>query len=425
LKKPREIGAISVLIVLLAVLMLQTPQVQSANVSATEKLQAFLSDVVGLDLAKYSSIPPGSGSVSFPSEFRGLVEQEVIGCKLESIEGKMDTMSIFYNGQMVFFNIYPLGGDYVYSDSPPTDIINQTKIIIQKYQKFAAQEYATDGSYLEPVKNFLSSINNTSPMDITNGNINFQITNNGDSTRIQWIYTENGVSMERKRVELTFRYNSIVSFVDTLNLYKVAGLSVISSEEAVQIALEAAKNSELHVVISGRNETIAVKPYVTDAPYDVSFSMVPGLSLNDNIPRKTPQDPLTLYPYWQVHFYFEEEIGGDEGMQVGVWGDTKEIVYSGGFGFLGEGESSTATSPSPSQRVSPTPSPTPSIPPSSSPTQQPTSEPSQSASPTILAPIFSGNPPDLTIFYMIVSITFLAITLAVAVALVYFRKHKK
>ena len=44
---------------------------------------------------------------------------------------------------------------------------------------------------------------------------------------------------------------------------------------------------------------------------------------------------MTLYPYWQLHFYFNESIAGNVGVQVGVWGDTSEIIYCSGFGYFG------------------------------------------------------------------------------------------
>jgi hypothetical protein len=39
---------------------------------------------------------------------------------------------------------------------------------------------------------------------------------------------------------------------------------------------------------------------------------------------------------WQFYFYFKGgEIGGYSGVQVGIWGDTKEINFCSGFGFYG------------------------------------------------------------------------------------------
>jgi hypothetical protein len=63
--------------------------------------------------------------------------------------------------------------------------------------------------------------------------------------------------------------------------------------------------------------------------------MVPFRFEDYHIPSNMSRDPLMLYPYWAVHFYFNESIGGNVGIQVGVWGDTGEILYCSGFGYYG------------------------------------------------------------------------------------------
>ena len=88
---------------------------------------------------------------------------------------------------------------------------------------------------------------------------------------------------------------------------------------------------------------------------------------------------------------------------------------------------SSAPTPSPSPSPTPTPSlsPSPSPNPSPSPSPPPSSSPTQQHSPEIPTAPPHEKPPDLTVPYIIVSITISAIVIAVAVALVKFRKHKK
>jgi hypothetical protein len=343
--------AVLILMLVLVFVLLQVPNAYSSESTAEDKLSEFLSSVVGLDLTKYALVPPSlPPGVEYPSnlsetlpplnftlddQFGGLVEEEVLSYDLEYNESRIHIMGIFYNGHMAFLAVSPQG-DYVYSESPPTDVLNQAKGIIQRYQTFVSQNYAKDASYLVPMLNVLSSVGDLPPTEISDGNITFQVSKDGDRTRIQWIYTESGVLMNYKRVGIEFRNSTFESFRDTWSLYSVSGLSVISSEEAVQIALEAAQNCDLHIFNQDKNETQNIKPPdLSDAPYDVSLTMVPYRYLDYHIPSKMPRDPLTLYPFWQVHFYFEENIAGNVGMQVGVWGDTREIVYCSGFGYLG------------------------------------------------------------------------------------------
>jgi len=74
---------------------------------------------------------------------------------------------------------------------------------------------------------------------------------------------------------------------------------------------------------------------LSNAPYDVNLYMVPFRFQERDFPSNMTRDPLTLYPYWQLHFYFNESIAGNVGVQVGVWGDTGEIIYCSGHGYLG------------------------------------------------------------------------------------------
>lgn len=371
----RKAALISVLV--LVFLLLQVPNAHSSESNANEelyeflssespanaKLFDFLSNVVGLDLTKYAVVPPSvvppgfegldplefykklseHVSTALPSSnftrddrFGGLVEEEVPSFDIEYKNNKIHVMSIFYNGHMAFFKIYSYSeGDYVYSESPPTDILSQARTIIQRYQTFASQNYAMDSSYLVPMQNVLNSVDDLSPAEITDGNVNFRVSKDGDNTRIEWIYTEGGVSMKWKRVSIKFRNNTFISFRDTWGLYSVSGLSVISSEEAVQIALEAAQNCEIRIGHEDRETEIVKVPDLSNAPYDVNLYMVPFRFQESDIPSKIARDPLTLYPYWQLHFYFNESIAGNVGVQVGVWGDTGEIIYCSGFGYLG------------------------------------------------------------------------------------------
>lgn len=340
---------------LIAIFAVATPHVHlaySSETTAENKLSAFLSGVVGLDLTKYTLVPfsfhPGveipsalPESLSSPNftlvdRFGGLVEEEILSYELEYEETKMDTMSIFCDGHMEFLKIYSYPEDvYIYSESPPTNSLSQAKNIIQRYQTFASQNYEKDTSYLVRMKNILTSVDALTPMEFTEGNITFQISTDGNNTRIQWIYTEGGISMERKRVSIKFRDNTFVSFRDTWGLYSVSGLSKISSEEAAQIALDAAQNCELSIGHENSEVEIVKVPDLSNAPFDISLTMVPYRNLDYNIPSRIERDPLMLYPYWQVHFYFNESIVDNVGVQVGVWGDTSEIIYCSGFGYYG------------------------------------------------------------------------------------------
>jgi hypothetical protein len=108
---------------------------------------------------------------------------------------------------------------------------------------------------------------------------------------------------------------------------------VINSEEAYKLALETAQNMEFRIVNEYRNKTVTL-PDLSKSVYEMYFTMVPYRNESSHYPSKIPRDPLMLYPYWQFYFYFKGgKIGGYSGIQVGIWGDTEEIIYCSGYGF--------------------------------------------------------------------------------------------
>jgi hypothetical protein len=333
------------------------PSAALPELTPDEKATEFLSSVVGLNLAEYALVfptpPPGydaeswaerfalkeaealSRNASYPPELCGIVKQETSSFDFEADGNKITTNGIFLNGQIGFFKIYTTSGTYIYSEPPATDLLSQAKTILQRYRAYAARVYGTNNSYLEPMQNILNSINHLSPMNVTVGNINFQISESEGKTLIQWIYTENGVSMKYKRLALAFRNNAFESIIDNWRIYSVGGFSVINAEEAYNLALETAQNCEFRIVNEDVNEVVTL-PDLSDSVYQMYFTMVPYRNNSGDIPSNITRDPLTLYPYWQFYFYFKGgEIGGYSGVQVGIWGDTKEISYCSGFGFYG------------------------------------------------------------------------------------------
>lgn len=341
----KRIALLAAIVALLDVTVACTTAAYSPRFNSEDRVVEFLSSVVGLDMTKYTltqpSLPPDyvedtkpNATSNYPAMFGGLVEVEAPIYTFEANGSKLTTMATFYDGQMAFFNAYLRDGQYFYSGPKPT-MLNQAKSILQRYQTYVTQTYATDGSYVANMQNALEGINDLLPTNTTVGNVNFQISNDGVITRLQWIYTENGISMDWKRIELSFHNGTFDSFADTWRLYAVSGPSAISSKEAVKIALESAQQVELRMVNEKGETEIVEPPNLSNATYDVYFTMMPYRYQEGYSPSKISRDPLTLYPCWQVYFYFNEKIAGDDGIQVGVWGDTSEIIYASGFGSFG------------------------------------------------------------------------------------------
>lgn len=242
----------------------------------------------------------------------------------------------------------------------------------------------------------LSNVNTLSFSDMVSGNMQLKTSQSTEpyspvtSTTIKWTYTENGTVMQQKCISLVFQNGQLTNFADTYWLYKVGSLSTISKEEAVDLGFVAAENSNISLVVADANgnPTLTnVKPDWSNVTYDISLNMIPGdpsaLNQLPNLagikttfptsqqayPSNVARDPLALYPQWSMVYYFSQPIGDITGIQVGVWGDTGQIVYCNCYGFLGPstGKGAYILSPAPSsQRISnPTATPTTSTPESS------------------------------------------------------------
>ena len=136
--------AVLILMFVLVFLLLQVPNAYSSESTAEDKIADFLSSVVGLDLTKYTLVPPSlPPGVEYPSnlsetlpplssypnftlndQFGGLVEEEVLSYDIECNESKIHIMGIFYNGHMAFLEISPQSSQFLGEQNqtnPPDD----------------------------------------------------------------------------------------------------------------------------------------------------------------------------------------------------------------------------------------------------------------------------------------------------------------
>lgn len=317
---------------------------------AEEKLQKFLSEVLGIDMAKYNMTNIGSG-FNYPLWFSGVVKEEGVNFYLESNDSMISVSSFFDNGILTWLTVHVMNGSIIYARQPPTNALDETRNILQRYQIFA-ENYAIGTAHLTSAINLLSSVKLSSnatlnmlnnltgfvPLNATSNSMKMETT----ATGIKWIYTERGVDMPNKCLVIDFGGNGLF-FADTWNLYTVGCFSVISEAEAVEIAFAAAKSYNLTLVGEG-GVLIHVQPDWSNMTYTIVLNMIPGQIYtrdpNDHSvnPGSAVRDPLALYPLWESVFYFGKNVGHTVGIAVGVWGDTKEIAYITPYGYLGNTE---------------------------------------------------------------------------------------
>jgi len=319
----------------------------STQYNTLDQTKNFLSNVVGLDLTKYTLIDsPYLRHNHTVAPIITVLNETEAASDLNSVpssyyfksdNGILDVFCIFYNRHLAVVNLEPINNSaYIYANVPGTDLTDQASTFLSRYAEFMSQKTGADTSFLTTMKNVLSSVNiESSAFNTTIGNINFQGSKNGNVTRLQWIYVDYGTIMNPKRVEMQFRNGDLVSFQDKWSLYKVSGANVLSAEQARNIALDTAQKVSL-LLANEKGEIITFEtPDLSNARYEVEFFMSACYSSDSDLNKKLSLDPLTLYPFWQFHFYFNETIAGNEGIEVGVLGDTGAIFSSGGFGHLG------------------------------------------------------------------------------------------
>jgi hypothetical protein len=407
----RKVSAAAIILLLLVFPLIQTSRAADVNSTAKDKLPAFLSAVIGLDLAKYNITNEGYGS-TYPLRYGGNVKEENVALYLASSDGEMHVNGMFVNGFIGGIFLYPpTNSSLTYAQQPSTNALDESRNILQKYKTFA-ENYGFDTSHIDSALTMLSNVTVTSsssarlytfnnmtgfvPSVTAAGNMKQETTQTG----VKWIYTDKGVDMPDKCLVIDFGSNELL-FADAWNLYTVGCFSVISEDEAAQIAFAAAKNYDLTLI--GENDTlIHAKPDWTNVTSTIILNMMPGQIYNkipeDHFvnPGNATRDPLALYPMWETVFYFSRSIGHTVGIAVGVWGDTKEIAYITPYGYLGGSGENAATPTTPT-------------------------EPSTTPSETSAESESGENPPLNT--YLIGGIA--VITIAVVVAAVALKKQRK
>jgi hypothetical protein len=372
--------AVFFLTLVLVLLLLHMPHAYSSETNENEelyeflssespaypKLFDFLSDVIELDLTKYGVIPPEvvppgfeglspldyfkqlseytstlpPPNVTRVDPYGGLAEEEVLSPDFGYNGTRFGTMGIFVNGHMCSLKLYYYGEeDYIYSEPQPTDIVGRAKGILQRYQRFFQENYGKDAPYLVPMLDMLNSNDDLSLTEFTEGNVTFRFSQDGDKSRMEWIYTEDDVEIDPKGVSIKFRYNSFESFHDTWGLYNVSGLNTVSFEEAVKIVVEAAQKGELRRTLADPGTGYVNISELVDTQYSVSLLMSPFSFDDYSVPSKISRDPFTIYPFLRIYFYFKDSPNRLMGLMLSVWGDTGEIRYCTdvGKGFYANG----------------------------------------------------------------------------------------
>jgi DNA-binding transcriptional ArsR family regulator len=280
-------------------------RVKSWSTSANNGMN-IIRDVFQIDIARYQ-MTLLSHTVEDRSDLGGAVE-EILKYSLTNSATKIDLVLRFRNNHFSLYQLSLIEGILpfapVYVQSQPTDILEATRGLIERYKSIASDPY------LEEMSKLLATANETNNEQIL-GNIKLKTTVYGDNAEVLLMYTANGFDYSAKSLRLLFQKHFLQEISDDWFLYTVSDAQVnISREQAIQIARNTANNFEWNADgVTVSNFNVRAEP--------VSAVFFPH-------PRT---EPLTLVPYWFVTLYLDKEYpGGVNSITVGVWADTGEVA---------------------------------------------------------------------------------------------------
>jgi hypothetical protein len=265
------------IILLLILTVAQVPKTQASTSSSQDKALSFLSDVMQLDMAKYT--------VTLTDHTQPNAGEEFLDYRLDAfLESQALANFFFFNGNLGWCNLNP---SLLLYSQPNTDSFNVTLGIIQRYQKW------TNDSQVKEMIKLLENVGSQRNATETSGNLTLRISVLSYYTEYRFSNTFNGV--DYTGLTLTFSKIGYVYFDDS-RAYKTIGDTTIriSKVQAITIAENYVKNySFTHTFGNGTKIIVS----------NLNVTGVAAISLGTRI--YNPNDNATsvnstLSPYWHV-----------------------------------------------------------------------------------------------------------------------------
>lgn len=268
------------------------------SVASEDATLDFLTAVAGVDISKYTiekmdELKPGFG-----------IADQTVKHSLESYGSKMEVVSNFKDGALVWCKIYRLEGLPLLTVSS-ADALDSAKSLLSRYQSISK------AAYLQPIQDSLSSLTELKTTTTENGNVKLEVRNEGNFSRFSWKDTINGIEMPQKQVSLVFHNGTFETFGDYWNCFTVGNTDVtFGRADAIQAAKERAQNHS----------------------YSIGDTVVSNFTILDEyiIAELTMQDRgnHVLYPWWEIRLPLDKAyLGSITEIRVLMWADTGEVTY--------------------------------------------------------------------------------------------------
>ncbi|MCW4045308.1 MAG: hypothetical protein NWE94_07325 [Candidatus Bathyarchaeota archaeon] len=290
--------------------------VNAAEVTAREKGLSILSNVVGLDLARY-----GVATEEIQKESQtacvGVVPQDDVCFELMSSGSRLKTLCTFVNGRLQMIHVLESEGQpNLNKIARGANAVEMAKAFLKSYQSYTA-----DALYGE-LESTLDNVEANENITKTSGNTWLEVSFADGYTTFKWTYTFNGIKAPSKFMSLGFNNGFLTYFVDNWQLYKIGSTNVnLSEKEAKAIALETAKTYTWSLKLN--DDTFKAESFNESNVHWATLLFDCSLWAN----KTRNEDQLMLYPVWRVGVALDKWYGQLYGIEVDIWADTKEIRY--------------------------------------------------------------------------------------------------
>jgi hypothetical protein len=306
-----------------------SPTAKASEVSS-QRTTEILRTSVGLNMNAYTenllparTIPTPSTTVNLqpdsePTPTSSFPKDDVT-LSLTNAQSSVITRSSFINGRLNKLSLSYVGSPSF--NQPATNDIAMAQGFLQRYQSF------TGNSLYRSLSSMLDNIDPEKNVTKNAENIKLQVSIFGDQTEkdLIWTYVDkNGNPAPMKDVVLTYRNGNLESFLDNWELYQIAGVPTLSSQDAIAVALQAAQNFS-YTAKDANGIDFTVSNFKVKETFNVTLGYInyvvqtPEQSLRGN-------DPYTLYPSWYVGVGFDKVYpGGITGLHVRVWADNGKV----------------------------------------------------------------------------------------------------
>lgn len=279
----------------------QNQQLRSWGVGTT-KVANLLSDVAQIDIARYK-VALLSNTMEYRTDFH--VAEEVLKYSLTSTTSNLDATFRFRDNHLSRYQLTLFESAPIFTHTQPRDVLENAKNTLYRYYNYSGDQYLKEMSAL------LTQVNQTTPTELSSGNLKLKISQIEGITDFLWFHTEKGIDYTAKSLRMTFQNNILVALTDGYFLFTIGNTNLaVDKETAVSMAKNYVKT--LTWTIEGRQ----TKGFNT-LEQPISVELIPHP--RDNSPA--------LLPYWYVVLRLDTVYsGGINQVTVGIYADTGQVA---------------------------------------------------------------------------------------------------